>query len=172
MLYNLAEGKSIKVYGYLPGAWASVVGSLLIITPLMCIPVFLFISLYKVGATICISPTAKTGVATSLKAIFFPPRIPKPWPHLPVICTRLGHTNHSSRCVGAWSSGRACSPTGGRTETRQRWRRPEECDEAAQKHRVTHLMRENVNFFVEWRFKMEKRENSKKHWKFWSFHYK
>uniref|UniRef100_H3D0D0 Solute carrier family 6 member 12 n=1 Tax=Tetraodon nigroviridis TaxID=99883 RepID=H3D0D0_TETNG len=47
MLYNLAQAQSIKVYGYLPGPWASVVGSLLIITPLMCIPVFLFILLCK-----------------------------------------------------------------------------------------------------------------------------
>lgn len=78
MLYNLAQAQSIKVYGYLPGPWASVVGSLLIITPLMCIPVFLFILLCKVGVTICISLTAKTGVAVSLKGIFFSPRIPKP----------------------------------------------------------------------------------------------
>lgn len=76
MLYNLAQGQSIMVYGYLPGAWAGVVGSLLIITPLMCIPVFLFISLCKVGATICISITAKTGVAVSLKLLFFPPEFP------------------------------------------------------------------------------------------------
>eukprot|EP00066_Takifugu_rubripes_P022393 XP_011611659.1 PREDICTED: sodium- and chloride-dependent GABA transporter 2-like [Takifugu rubripes] len=47
MLYNLAEGHAIMVYGYIPGVWAGVVGSLLILTPLMCIPVFIFISLCK-----------------------------------------------------------------------------------------------------------------------------
>lgn len=147
MLYNMAQGQSIMVYGYLPGAWAGMVGSLLIITPLMCIPVFLFISLCKVGATICTSIIAKTGVTASLKLIFFP-RIPKPWPHLLVICARRDRTSHPSRCVGASSSGHGCSPTGGRTDTTtRRWRRPEGCDEAAQKSRhwrVTHLMREII----------------------------
>ncbi|TNM91358.1 hypothetical protein fugu_019738 [Takifugu bimaculatus] len=47
MLYNLAEGHAIMVYGYIPGVWAGVVGTLLILTPLMCIPVFIFISLCK-----------------------------------------------------------------------------------------------------------------------------
>lgn len=51
MLYNLRKGHAIMVYGYLPGVWAGVVGSLLIITPLMCIPVFILISLCKVCAT-------------------------------------------------------------------------------------------------------------------------
>lgn len=77
MLYNLAGGHTIMVYGFVPGAWASVVGSLLIITPLMCIPVFIFISLWKVGATIRISITAKIGPTVSLKLIWVP-RIPKP----------------------------------------------------------------------------------------------
>lgn len=76
MLYYLAQGQSIMVYGYLPGAWASVVSSLLIITPLMCVPVFVFISLCKVGASICISVTAKTGVAVPLIFTIFSPEFP------------------------------------------------------------------------------------------------
>lgn len=77
MLYNLAEGHAIMVYGYLPGVWAGVVGSLLIITPLMCIPVFIFISLCKVRATIRLSITAKMGVTVPLKLMLVP-RIPEP----------------------------------------------------------------------------------------------
>lgn len=77
MLYNLEQGQPIIVYGYLPGAWASMVGRLLIITPLMCIPVFLFISLFKVAATICIRNTAKPRRGVSLKLIFLFPEFPK-----------------------------------------------------------------------------------------------
>lgn len=69
MLYNLAQGQSIMVYGYLPGAWANVVGSLLIVMPLMCIPAFLFFSLYKVGATICISRPDEAEIAVCLTPI-------------------------------------------------------------------------------------------------------
>lgn len=74
MLYNLGKDQSIMVYGYLPGAWAGVVGGLLILTPLMCIPVFLFISLCMVGG---IRSPAKTGVTVSLKLIFFFAEFPK-----------------------------------------------------------------------------------------------
>uniref|UniRef100_A0A3Q3VNP9 Transporter n=1 Tax=Mola mola TaxID=94237 RepID=A0A3Q3VNP9_MOLML len=47
MLYNLTQRHSLVIYGYSPGAWANVVGSILIITPLMCIPIFIFIPLCK-----------------------------------------------------------------------------------------------------------------------------
>lgn len=129
MLYNLTEDHTFMIYGYVPGVWASAVGSLLIITPLMCIPVFIFISLCKVRATIRISITAKIGVTVSLKLIWVP-RIPKPWPRRPVTCARLDHTSPFSRCAGTSSLGRGRSPTGGTMHmTRSIWRRREGCEE-------------------------------------------
>lgn len=134
MLYNLAEGHAIMVYGYLPGVWAGVVGSLLIITPLMCIPVFIFISLCKVRATIRLSITAKMGVTVPLKLMLVP-RIPEPWPRRPVTCARLDHTSRFSRCAGTSSSGRGRSPTGGTMHmTRSMWRRREDCEEFLMPH--------------------------------------
>uniref|UniRef100_UPI0037E8BD93 sodium- and chloride-dependent betaine transporter-like n=1 Tax=Semicossyphus pulcher TaxID=241346 RepID=UPI0037E8BD93 len=47
LLYDLSQSSSLSVYGYLPGSWSAVLGSLLIITPLMCIPVFIFISMCR-----------------------------------------------------------------------------------------------------------------------------
>ncbi|XP_028426588.1 sodium- and chloride-dependent betaine transporter [Perca flavescens] len=47
MVYDLTQSHSLTVYSYKPGIWGDVFGALLIITPLMCIPVFFFISMYK-----------------------------------------------------------------------------------------------------------------------------
>ncbi|XP_068611339.1 sodium- and chloride-dependent betaine transporter-like [Brachionichthys hirsutus] len=49
MLYNLAQMYPFMVYDYIPGNWSTVVGSLLITTPLICIPAFILISLWKDG---------------------------------------------------------------------------------------------------------------------------
>ncbi|XP_073336416.1 sodium- and chloride-dependent betaine transporter-like [Pagrus major] len=49
LLYSLAEPAYFDVYGYTPGKWSSVLGSLLIITPLMCIPVYILITLCRNG---------------------------------------------------------------------------------------------------------------------------
>lgn len=46
------QRSSTTVYDYDPGIWATVVGGLLIFLPLMCIPLFVLISLCKVSAII------------------------------------------------------------------------------------------------------------------------
>ncbi|XP_035531610.1 sodium- and chloride-dependent betaine transporter-like [Morone saxatilis] len=47
LLYNLSQEHFFMVYDYVPGPWVSTIGSLLIITPLICIPAFILVSLYK-----------------------------------------------------------------------------------------------------------------------------
>ncbi|KAA8580202.1 hypothetical protein FQN60_005737 [Etheostoma spectabile] len=47
LLYDLTQSQSLTVYGYKPGIWGDTFGALLIITPLICIPVFFLISLCK-----------------------------------------------------------------------------------------------------------------------------
>lgn len=132
------------VYGYTPGSWAGVVGSFLIITPLICIPVFFFISLCKVRAAIRISIAAKIGVTVSLKLILVP-RILKPWPLRPVTCARLDRTSRFSRCAGTSSSGRRRSPIGGTMHsTRSMRRRQEHCEEFFV---VTHWTRKILLYF-------------------------
>ncbi|TKS90829.1 Sodium- and chloride-dependent GABA transporter 3 [Collichthys lucidus] len=45
--YTLLQSHAINVYGFEPGHWAKALGALLIVTPLMCIPVFLLITVHK-----------------------------------------------------------------------------------------------------------------------------
>ncbi|XP_038594853.1 sodium- and chloride-dependent GABA transporter 2-like [Micropterus salmoides] len=47
LLYNLTQIHHLEVYGYVPGAWGAALGSLLVLTPLMCIPAFIVITLFK-----------------------------------------------------------------------------------------------------------------------------
>uniref|UniRef100_A0A8C4IG97 Transporter n=1 Tax=Dicentrarchus labrax TaxID=13489 RepID=A0A8C4IG97_DICLA len=47
LLYNLLQPHIFMVYGYVPGFWSTIIARLLIITPLICIPAFTFVSLYK-----------------------------------------------------------------------------------------------------------------------------
>nr|XP_046234742.1 sodium- and chloride-dependent betaine transporter-like [Scatophagus argus]XP_046234743.1 sodium- and chloride-dependent betaine transporter-like [Scatophagus argus] len=47
MLYNLTQRHSLVVYGYVPGTWSALVGGLLVLTPLICIPLFILVSLCK-----------------------------------------------------------------------------------------------------------------------------
>uniref|UniRef100_A0A8C5E6T7 Transporter n=1 Tax=Gouania willdenowi TaxID=441366 RepID=A0A8C5E6T7_GOUWI len=47
LLYNLTNIYSVNVYGYEPGKWGSVFGGVLIVAPLLCIPAFILINLYK-----------------------------------------------------------------------------------------------------------------------------
>uniref|UniRef100_A0A0F8BTP0 Transporter n=1 Tax=Larimichthys crocea TaxID=215358 RepID=A0A0F8BTP0_LARCR len=47
LIYTLLQSNAIYVYGFEPGHWAKALGALLIFIPLMCIPVFLLITLYK-----------------------------------------------------------------------------------------------------------------------------
>ncbi|XP_076578065.1 sodium- and chloride-dependent GABA transporter 2-like [Chaetodon auriga] len=47
LLFNLAHTFTLVVFGYVVGAWATAVGSLLMIIPLICIPAFILVSLYK-----------------------------------------------------------------------------------------------------------------------------
>ncbi|XP_070784983.1 sodium- and chloride-dependent betaine transporter-like [Enoplosus armatus] len=47
LLYSLTTSNSLSVYGYQPGAWSATLGSLLVLTPLMCIPAFILITLCK-----------------------------------------------------------------------------------------------------------------------------
>ncbi|XP_029317596.1 sodium- and chloride-dependent betaine transporter-like [Cottoperca gobio] len=46
LLYDLAQSRHFEVYGYVLSNWASL-GTVLIITPLMCIPAFILITMYK-----------------------------------------------------------------------------------------------------------------------------
>ncbi|XP_044041785.1 sodium- and chloride-dependent GABA transporter 2-like [Siniperca chuatsi] len=57
LLYNLTQTHSLEVYGYVPGTWGTTVGSLLVLTPLMCIPAFIFITLCK-NPTNMIAPSS------------------------------------------------------------------------------------------------------------------
>ncbi|XP_054655839.1 sodium- and chloride-dependent betaine transporter-like isoform X3 [Dunckerocampus dactyliophorus] len=47
MLYDLANTHSLMVYDYRPGTWASALASLLVLTPLICIPAFILITLCR-----------------------------------------------------------------------------------------------------------------------------
>ncbi|XP_060886339.1 sodium- and chloride-dependent GABA transporter 2-like [Labrus mixtus] len=47
LLYDLSETRPIAVYQYYPGAWGATFGSVLILTPLMCIPIFIFVRMCK-----------------------------------------------------------------------------------------------------------------------------
>ncbi|XP_075967643.1 sodium- and chloride-dependent betaine transporter-like [Anarhichas minor] len=47
LLYELVNSHRIIVYGYVIGNWGVVLGSLLILAPLMCVPVFIVVSLVK-----------------------------------------------------------------------------------------------------------------------------
>ncbi|XP_038144351.1 sodium- and chloride-dependent GABA transporter 2-like [Cyprinodon tularosa] len=47
MLYNLSKENPISLNGELPGPAVSAIASLLIAIPLMCIPAFIFVSLYR-----------------------------------------------------------------------------------------------------------------------------
>uniref|UniRef100_A0A3Q1GMR7 Transporter n=1 Tax=Acanthochromis polyacanthus TaxID=80966 RepID=A0A3Q1GMR7_9TELE len=42
-------GRLFMVDGYIPGAWVSILGILLVATPLICIPVYVLVSLYRNG---------------------------------------------------------------------------------------------------------------------------
>ncbi|XP_035460227.2 sodium- and chloride-dependent betaine transporter isoform X1 [Scophthalmus maximus] len=46
-LYNLSAIHSINVYGYQPGSWGPKFGAVLIAVPLMCIPLFVLVSLWR-----------------------------------------------------------------------------------------------------------------------------
>uniref|UniRef100_UPI003AAB2BBB sodium- and chloride-dependent betaine transporter-like isoform X2 n=1 Tax=Centroberyx gerrardi TaxID=166262 RepID=UPI003AAB2BBB len=48
LVYDLTRrGGPIAVYDYLPGSWASGMAALLILTPLICIPAYVLVSLYR-----------------------------------------------------------------------------------------------------------------------------
>ncbi|XP_069556463.1 sodium- and chloride-dependent betaine transporter-like [Brachyistius frenatus] len=47
LLYNLTHTHSLNVYEYVPGIQASMFGAVLVATPLMCIPLFILVSLYR-----------------------------------------------------------------------------------------------------------------------------
>ncbi|XP_063356795.1 sodium- and chloride-dependent GABA transporter 2-like [Pelmatolapia mariae] len=47
LLYNLVQSQPLVVYGFEPGTWGVTLGSLLVLTPLICIPVFILVSLYR-----------------------------------------------------------------------------------------------------------------------------
>lgn len=49
LFYRVMQSSPATVYDYQPGVWATVVGSLLIFLPLMCIPAFVLISMCKVS---------------------------------------------------------------------------------------------------------------------------
>ncbi|XP_061618363.1 sodium- and chloride-dependent betaine transporter-like [Phyllopteryx taeniolatus] len=60
MLYDLAKTQSLMVYDYQMGTWGLAVGSLLILTPLICIPAFILI-------TLCRSPQNMTTPSSELR---------------------------------------------------------------------------------------------------------
>eukprot|EP00064_Thunnus_orientalis_P002224 superscaffoldBa00000155_g2231 len=47
MQYDLSEGGHFVVYDFVPGFWATILGSLLIITPLIFIPIFMLVPLCR-----------------------------------------------------------------------------------------------------------------------------
>lgn len=49
LLYGLRGTHPIMVYDYIPGNWVNILGCLLIMIPLLCIPIFVLVSLYKVS---------------------------------------------------------------------------------------------------------------------------
>nr|XP_057933781.1 sodium- and chloride-dependent betaine transporter-like [Doryrhamphus excisus] len=60
MLYDLANTHSLMVYDYRPGAWASALASLLVLTPLICIPAFILV-------TLCRTPQNMTAPSSVLR---------------------------------------------------------------------------------------------------------
>ncbi|XP_047431070.1 sodium- and chloride-dependent GABA transporter 2-like [Mugil cephalus] len=60
LLYDLAQKSPMFMYGYEPGKWTSMVGGLLICTPLMCIPVCILVSL-------CRNPTNMSRASSDLR---------------------------------------------------------------------------------------------------------
>lgn len=57
LLYGLLNSYYVKFIDYSPGVWATILGSLLIITPPMCIPLFILVALYQVSETALYSYT-------------------------------------------------------------------------------------------------------------------
>ncbi|XP_018526544.1 sodium- and chloride-dependent GABA transporter 2 [Lates calcarifer] len=47
MLYNLTKTHQFLVYGYALGKWYNTLGALLVVTPLICIPAFILVALWK-----------------------------------------------------------------------------------------------------------------------------
>ncbi|KAI3366388.1 hypothetical protein L3Q82_000546 [Scortum barcoo] len=74
VLYNLANIHPVSVYGYTPGTWGSSVGTLLVFTPLVCIPVFVMVALFK-------NPNNMTTPSSDLRQVR---------PHKPIL-TLCGH---------------------------------------------------------------------------------
>nr|XP_061815861.1 sodium- and chloride-dependent betaine transporter-like [Nerophis lumbriciformis] len=75
MLYDLTNTHSLMVYDYRPGTWASALASLLVLTPLICIPAFILI-------TLCRNPQNMTTPSSDLR---------QARPHQPVLtlCDRV-----------------------------------------------------------------------------------
>uniref|UniRef100_A0AAQ6A863 Transporter n=1 Tax=Amphiprion ocellaris TaxID=80972 RepID=A0AAQ6A863_AMPOC len=49
VLFNLTEERPFMVDDYIPGAWVSILGFLLVATPLICIPAYVLVLLYRVS---------------------------------------------------------------------------------------------------------------------------
>uniref|UniRef100_A0AAQ5X3U7 Transporter n=1 Tax=Amphiprion ocellaris TaxID=80972 RepID=A0AAQ5X3U7_AMPOC len=49
VLFNLTEERPFMVDDYIPGAWVSILGFLLVATPLICIPAYVLVLLYRDG---------------------------------------------------------------------------------------------------------------------------
>ena len=53
LLYNL-KSQSMSISDYLLEPWARVMSAFLVITPLLCIPLYILVSVYKVGNCVCV----------------------------------------------------------------------------------------------------------------------
>lgn len=106
----------------MPDALIAVMGSLVMATPMMCIPVFIFVALCKVSELRSCFISDFDVCVTSLHSVLIvvlPPtfRTHKARPHRPEICDSLGHTCPSSRCASASSLRHRRSPAGGTAKT-------------------------------------------------------
>ncbi|XP_077450174.1 sodium- and chloride-dependent betaine transporter-like [Stigmatopora argus] len=83
MLYDLVNTHSFMVYDYQMGTWALPVGALLILTPLICIPGFILITLWR-------TPRSMTTPSSDLR---------QAKPHNPVltVCGRVVHRPDRAR---------------------------------------------------------------------------
>lgn len=74
MLFSLSKGHPFIVYGYSPAIWTTFVGGLLVVTPLMCIPVFIFVSMCKVSEFTCSNIISTTNLLWLITFwLYFPP---------------------------------------------------------------------------------------------------
>lgn len=49
MLYDLVQTRAPVVHGHELGTWGTTLGTLLVITPLLCIPVFMIVAVFRVS---------------------------------------------------------------------------------------------------------------------------